>query len=731
MRSLPATADRDETWVLVGGTNTEAPQIALKPGMVTESLNFEPAVAGGYRRMAGCERHDGRPSPSDALYWVLPVEFRLGVMAGQSIIGEASAATGVVIATTPSEIIIAKLDGVFESGENLNIVGQQAVDVLDDYSVPMAGIPETPEADDIATVRMVNKIFGAALGTGEIGGDTGFGITTVVAITTDVASPLAAMDPADGARYSALAANVWRADILAVPGSGPVRGVWSLDDTVYAFRDDAMVTQCVMHKATSTGWQAVTLFEELAFTAGSSAFAEGGNVTQGGVSATVRRVVLQSGSWAGSTAAGRLIVSGRTGGNFAAGALGGSGVATAGGAQAQIFLLPGGTYEFVTYNFTGSSATRRMYGCDGVNRGFEFDGEVFVPIATGMAQDKPEHIAAHQKHLFFSFSGSLQHSSTGFPYQWAVVTGAAELGIGDAITALLPASGDAQGAAMLVGGERQAHVLYGTSSQNWKLVQLDGAQGVIGGTAQAMDGMRYLSEFGVTGVALTANYGNFQAATITHPVQTFVNGHRGMPVRSCIVRGRNQYRLYYVDGSALIVGGEKAASMVAKYPFNVTCVCSEIWSDGAERVFAGADNGFVYELDRGTSMDGEAIDAFLRLPFWSSRSPGVKKRYRRAVLHATSEGYSTLRVAHVLDDESDDITASPATTSDALVKAGYWDSFTWDEFYWDGKTSQPIRIRLYGSGANMSLLMGSTSDAESPVTLHDVTITFAPRRKTR
>jgi len=45
---------------------------------------------------------------------------------------------------------------------------------------------------------------------------------------------------------------------LAVTGSGPIRGVWEYNSVLYAFRDNAGGTACVMHKATSAGWVVVT-----------------------------------------------------------------------------------------------------------------------------------------------------------------------------------------------------------------------------------------------------------------------------------------------------------------------------------------------------------------------------------------------------------------------------------------------------------------------------------------
>jgi hypothetical protein len=189
-----------------------------------------------------------------------------------------------------------------------------------------------------------------------------------------------------------------------------------------------------MYKSSASGWTLCSLGERLGFNTGTAAFIEGETITQGGVTAVVRRVVVKTGSWAGGDAAGFFVITGRAGGHFAAGACTGSvaGGATATGQEtANAFAVPSGRFEFINYNFFGTTGTHRMYGCDGKNKAFEWDGTYFTPIETGMAADTPKHISAHRNHLFLAFAkGSIQHSSIGDPYTWSAVTGAAELGMG-------------------------------------------------------------------------------------------------------------------------------------------------------------------------------------------------------------------------------------------------------------------------------------------------------------
>ncbi|MFN3983810.1 MAG: hypothetical protein ACK4SA_25865, partial [Caldilinea sp.] len=152
-----------------------------------------------------------------------------------------------------------------------------------------------------------------------------------------------------------------------------------------------------------------------------------------GAMATVLRVARQNGAWDG-TASGLLIVEMIGSGNFDADEnieVDSVVVAQAVAEQESISLPPGGRYQFENYNFVGSSSGLRVYGVNGVGVGFEWDGNLFVPIFTGMDDDRPIRVAGHANHLFFAFrNGSLQHSSLGEPYEWNAVTGAAELGMG-------------------------------------------------------------------------------------------------------------------------------------------------------------------------------------------------------------------------------------------------------------------------------------------------------------
>ena len=129
--------------------------------------------------------------------------------------------------------------------------------------------------------------------------------------------------------------------------------------------------------------------------------------------------------------------------------VGGTNRATGVGTQSQIVLLPDGRFEMDIGSFAGASS-QKIYGCDGVNRGFEFDGTTFVPIKTGMPTDKPNHVVVHKKHLFFSFGASVQFSGLGLPYQFTVLTGGGEIVLDADVSSFLTQPGNQSGGALAI-----------------------------------------------------------------------------------------------------------------------------------------------------------------------------------------------------------------------------------------------------------------------------------------
>ena len=673
---------RQDYYPLGGGLDLVTPAIAIDPGKVIDAQNYEPAIGGGYRRIDGYERFDGRASPTAASYWILPCALTSGVFGGQTVTGATSGATGIVMGSYPGYLVLARVAGTFAAAESMTVAA------------------------------------------------------SVVGVISNIASLNGAPQPSDHADYLLLAANDQRQFILAIPGSGPIRGVWVFNDAVYAFRDNVGATAGLMWKATAAGWVQVAMQKEVQFTAATGQVFAGNTITgaTSGATATVVTSLLRTGTWTTAGVGSLVVASGA--GTFISGEVlnvGGVGKVTTSAASSAIVRAPGGRIECFNYNFTGSTNTSKMYGADGINPAFEFDGTTYVPVRTGMAIDAPSHVIAHKGYLFLSFLGSVQFSAIGNPYAWSIVLGAGQIDCSSKVSGFAPQAGTyGAGSSLAIFTAERTFILYGTTNLDWRFVSSIFDLGYLPYTMQQVSNDAYgMTTRGIQALITTLNYGDFDYSSVSHMVQPLMTKKRGMEIASSTSRVKNQYRVYFTDGTALAVGltGDKvSAIMPLNYGRPVRCIVAATLTTGAEVTYFGSDDGFVYMDNIGTSQDGAAIEAWARLPFNNDKSPLVRKRFRRAVVEVATEGYAQINMSYDLGFSNPNVQPSAPAPDQVMVGAGgYWGQFTWGQFTWGAPTVATPTITLEGTEKNISMLFYGNRAQDSAHTVSGITIISTPR----
>lgn len=659
---------------LGGGVDIVTPTIATTPGSLRYSNNYEAAIGGGYRRILGFERFDGRPSPSDAVYALLTLDAPpANVTVGDTVAGETSAATGVVFRIDGNTVAVTKITGAFE----------------------------------VETLKR--------------------GVNTV----GDIVDPETAVDGFLDNVLNEGAANEYRADIAAVPGVGPIRGLAILNGVVYAWRDNVGVSAMVIHKSTVGGWSEVAMYHEVNFDAGTAAYTEGASITQGAVSATVKRVVLLSGSWAGGTAAGKLIVTVPSGGVFAAGAAAGGGAANLTGGDSLITLSPGGMVSTVSWNFYGGAGTQRLYGCDGTNREFEFDGDVWVPLSTGMGAVRASRVVVHKNHLFFSYGSSVQHSSPGAPYLWSPIVGAAELGTGDDVTDMVSIGGSEAAAALMILCKNSTFVLYGNGVSSWNLSTMSRTVGCSRGSAQDIGGVVALDRGGVGRFPATQAFGNFLQISISQQVEPLVKA------RNCdcsvYTAKEGRYRVFFSDSTA--ISGLPAKNgrmqwMPIDYGRSIKhAVDGEIAGDS--RTFYGTDDGWVIEADKGRSFDGQPIPYSMVMSPVHFRTPSVLKSFRYVELEFENQSACSVMASAEIENGGEYPQSAAQVESRNYGVGLVYGRSLWGQSYWNVKGLQHRRLPMEAVGASMLLTFSGESSNELPHTIRMVTVAYHARRVTR
>lgn len=720
-----------------GGLDLTTPSLALQPGALVAVQNFECAQSGGYARIQGYERFSGLAAPSAATYTIVQVSSFTNTPTVNQVITQAgSGATGTIVAVVTGStpyMAVTQVTGVFNSTGAITTPGPVAVGIA----------------------------------------------------TTSTVSISSLLD----AQYVAGAADVYRALISAVPGSGSILGVvgmiFSGVDNVYAFRANVGGTAVAIYKSSAAGWVLVPFYNLISFTNGGGAQTlipgmgpqtivagqieivagtltiqnaggitvqgtlevtseqpepqDGDTLTQGAVTATIKRVMTQSGSWDAGSAAGQFVITDPVGGNFAAGqATTTSGaVLVLSGAQTAISLLPGGHFEFVKANFSGQLVTRRIYGCDGVNQCFEFDGTTLVPITTGLSPDVPSHICFHYNFLFVSQGSSVTYCGAGTPFKWDSVDGGGEIATGDIVTAMIPMPGNQTTPTLGIYLRGSTSFLYGTDPTTFNYVSFNTGLGALPYSAQNLFDSFVMDDLGVVTLRTTQNFGNFLPATLTKNILPFIIQERTKLIASSVNRSKSQYRVFFTDGYGLwltMVNQQFLGSAVVLFPNPVSCVDEGETSSGTEVTYFGSSDGlgYVYQMDAGTSFDGADLSAYFTTAWNPIRSPRILKRFRAASIEVQGTSYASINFGYQLGYGSSLIgQMTPSPVASGFRTSPYWDSFVWDSFTWDGQTLLPTNIDMTGTAENVQMTISSSTTYIGAYTVNSIIHHYTMRRGLR
>jgi len=165
------------------------------------------------------------------------------------------------------------------------------------------------------------------------------------------------------------------------------------------------------------------------------------------------------------------------------------------------------------------------------------------------------------------------------------------------------------------------------------------------------------------------------------------------------------------------------------YGLVVRCIVSGEDASGNEGIFFGSDDGYIYELNKGTSFDGEVIGAFLRLAYNHFGSPQHWKRFQRINLELNSGVDPSIDLEFSPDFSYSDPDIPTASTADYTVKGGggYWNSAIWNQFYWSGQAIGALTGYIDGIGYNMSLLINSNESTEKAHTIYGAVVHYQMR----
>jgi len=532
-----------------------------------------------------------------------------------------------------------------------------------------------------------------------------------------------------GALGTVVAVNLINAGFQA--SNGFARGRIYISDTTGTFQDEE--TFGVRRVKFDTGTREILV---------------GDRVTGSGASewADVSKVVLDSGAWSSGDAAGYLQVSNWGQLNDIDDdevlSVNGTQHALADGADQPKFhdcgkislvnttvsLSPGGYFEFVNYNFRGQEDTNRMYGADGVNPAFEFDGTRLMSIRTGADDSTPVHIAAHKFHLFLSVpGGSIFHSAPGKPMDFDSATdGAAEIAMGEEVTGFSKEVEDV----FTIFTRNDTYFLYGSSVLNWALRRFHQGSGAIARTVQKIERTWYLDDRGITNISAVQAFGDFQQAVSSDKIQPLLESYINKVQCSLRVRKKNQYRLYFTDKTGIsltFINRKNLGILPFSMDHQVNVMCSSEDNDGNEVLYGGFDDGYVRKLDSGTSFDGEEVSAFVRTAFYNYETPHRKKRFRGLVIELDVESSGTINILPDFNYGKIEIPEALPKNLAITTIGDFWGSSNWSVQSVGVQVVEEARLRTNGIGTNMGMVLYTSSTYETPITLQGAVVEYSDR----
>lgn len=685
---------------MAGGLNEEDPQFTQKPGAAALMQNYECLPGGGYRRIGGYERWFGTPSvEGEVTYKKLAFlnGSREPAAVGEEIFSLNS--FNVQGAVVGYELV----SGTWGGGDAAGFL------VIVDLS-----ISEQPEDGDI--IRTADGVQ--------------YGDTYPGALED------ASISDSQYEEWLERAKDYWR-DNFALPvgedsGTGPVLGVFTFDDQLYAWRSDAAdPTKQTLYKLDSIVSSPVAVTPYLKYDNGTFEFLRGDTITgfTSGATATIIDVNVAFGTFAGpSFAAGRLFLSNITG-TFQDNEVikvGPQVCANADGTVVTHAISSGAgnaRHSTIETNFYGNENRRAIYGVDGYNDPYVFDGTNLMFFDNTMPT-KPQFIEEHRNHLFLAYpGGSIQNSSTGLPMVWSVRSGASELGIGDDPTGMASNGNNT----LAITAKSSVHIITGTSDLDWNVRVIASDATTVDRTLAGIGGQTLFLDYSGVNWLLPAppTFQDYTTQQISRTVRKTIEKKAPSAVFALAIPSKSQYRLFFDDKTALVASfyaNKLVGWSMCKYAHQMTCGAAGL-VQGLDGVFLGTDDGYVMQADFGSSFAGESIQSIIQLPFCYHGHPDREKRFHKITLEMETPATIDLRVHMDFDYGTGAQTGNFVAATGAT--GGQWDVSEWEQFFWDSGVLTAPEVNIDGVGRNTAITLYHDSRTAEPFTISAALLQFS------
>jgi len=368
------------------------------------------------------------------------------------------------------------------------------------------------------------------------------------------------------------------------------------------------------------------------------------------------------------------------------------------------------------------STASKIVGVDGVNYPFIYDGTTYTVLDTTTDLLGVSFAAFHKNHLVFAKGDKIIFSSPYTDTDFTVANGSGIISIGGAITGIIVFR-----EALIVFTEKSISQIIGNTSADFVLQTITRNVGCVASdTIQEIGGdVIFLGAEGLRLLGATDRTGDFNLGVVSKVIQQEATDliFSSSSFSSVVIKQKSQYRIFGYNseitpsGAKGILGTQMTADNTANIAWGETSGIKAYVADGDYRnqtetlVFAHTD-GYVYQMESGSSFDGANITASFATPYVPINDPRVRKTFYKLFLYTDPLGSVTTSVNLKLDfDDRGSIQPETITLSNNTGSVGFYGTSTakYGTTVYGDRLKRLFQTQVVGSAFSVSLQFVSNS----------------------
>lgn len=390
--------------------------------------------------------------------------------------------------------------------------------------------------------------------------------------------------------------------------------------------------------------------------------------------------------------------------------------------------LAGGKCRFADFNLNG---IHKIAIVDGINYPAIYDDSLNTVTYMSSPTDLQgaSHVAVFKGTVFYAKGNSLYFSAPFNEVDFSAANGAGVISVSHDITGLIVFREQ-----LIIFSRNKIQRLVGTTVADFAVQPITDSIGCLDSdTIQEVGGdIMYLAPDGIRLLSATDRIGDFGLEVASDPIVADAKSFTDISVSFCsiVLREKAQYRIFGYVGSeqAQTAKGLIATKFSAQGAGNVSWATtsgikayvadSKYTSSSEQTVFANED-GYVYELEVGSSFDGQPIEAIYESPYMAVTDPRTRKTFYKLTTYVELEGTVSLTLGvkydfdrdrgfNVIQPQVDTISStgtsvfffgSPASVFGTATYGGILDNVYENNLVGSGKT---ISLRISDNSTNPS-----------------------------